>query len=525
GQYFKDNFSGGAELPGRALQTEAFALEPGDQGISDDLPGSVKGIDKGFGTTGAAGLGFSAGHAFMNQTGLWWDREQFIWNLMTGGGLDPAQFPKIATDRNFRTNKEIVGLLQFTPAYAGGGLGEPQKFTPPKGLDKAWNDPGNTWGQFVNAIVASRTPAGGGSAASGLQIHAAAADVNPISRWIPWNEPDICLPKFPGYAWGGTRDQFAQLVAVAYEAILAANPKAKLIFPTLGLVEGVCNTPDDTHGLGAVISAGSAGSISAFFDHFVRWVKARPNQAAIAKLNHYFHCVSLALHDEPERVCEFVQHYRALLDREFPDDPAGKKCIMLVESTIEDYACDPADPTCSPKPGTAFGGKDRAHYIIQAFANALFAGADEVAMFNAASWWNDADARAGARTAVRFLSHITRGHPGRKKTPNICGPSAYNYRGIVRIDLPGPGFVATVFYNRDGRQRDLELTFTGSGGPIVGADPTGKEQTLPAGKSTVKLETSATCFTAYGTLFCFLGGGTRIYRYPDTMVLTTSALS
>ena len=78
------------------------------------------------------------------------------------------------------TPKNVAELLQFTPAYAGGGPNEPQKFNPPAGLHLPFDHPDNHWGQFVRGIVTSRRPA---SASNALPLRAdAPSRVNRISE-------------------------------------------------------------------------------------------------------------------------------------------------------------------------------------------------------------------------------------------------------------------------------------------------------------------------------------------------------
>ena len=170
GQRYKKYFAGRpSRLPSAALVPEEFVVSAEASGISDDLPGTVNGIDRGFGCTLASEQGVGAGVNHMNRLGLWWDREQFIWSTMEA--YSDAALPTIATDRNFRVSKEIVGLLQFTPAYAGGGPSEPAKFNPPGGLDLPANHASNHFGRFVRGVVESRRPLPGSAGAGGLRRH------------------------------------------------------------------------------------------------------------------------------------------------------------------------------------------------------------------------------------------------------------------------------------------------------------------------------------------------------------------
>ncbi len=527
GQRYKHYFQGRASrLPSDALALESFELGDQTAGISDDLPGTVKGADRGFGCTLASEEGVAAGIDHMNRLGLWWDREQFLWGAMTD--YSGAALPAIATDRNFRVSKQVVGLLQFTPAYAGGGPSEPQKYNPPSGLHLPAAHSSNHFGRFVRGVVESRKPIPNSSP------RASASGLNPISRWIPWNEPDICRPSMPGYAWGGVphkrwvdrtggsgapldgelddagREQaLFRLVQVAFDAMIAADPQARLIFPTLGLVDRSC---DDTP------------RQMKLWDGWVRFLASQQNRAALVANGFFFHDVSLALHKEPERVYEMVANYRQALDGlaasvGATDPLAGSRRLIVMEAGLED----------DPGLGAHFDDTDTAHFIIQTMANALAAGADELALHKLADYPMSSDAGKGARVAVRYMSHVTRQHPGIAKRPNIRGEQAANaYAGPVRIDLPGPGFVTSVFYNRQRQPLDLTLTFASAAGADASApsihlsNHAGAERTLGLGAHTLTLAAPRHTFNAYGKNWAWVGGGTHVVRYPDTVTLRTT---
>ena len=488
---------------------------------SGDLAGLMQGLDRGFGCTLASEEGAAAGVSHMNGLGLSWSREQFLWNTLRG--YSPPALPTIATDRNFRVTKEIVGLLQFTPAYAGGGLSAPAKYNSPQGLQLPASHPQNRFGQFVRGIVESRKPLPGGSTASGL---------NPISRWIPWNEPDICRPGMPGYAWGGQpharwvsrtggsgpagpgeldeagrRQRLYRLVQVAYDSMIASNPNARLVFPSLSLVDTSCDNSDRRMD---------------FWDGWTGFLAGQRNRQALADNNFFFHDVSLTLHKEPERVAEIVGRYRTALDNLSAtvgerDPMAGRRKIILMELGLQD----------DPGLGAYFDDEDVAHFTIQAVANAFFAGADEVAFHKLVDYPLSSLAGKGARTAVRFMSHVTRQHPDRRKWPNISGERAANaYFGPVRIDLPGQGFVTSVFYNRQRRPLDMTLTFRPRGSddaPVIHlADHAGRERTLEPGVYRLTLQPPRSTFNAYGKNWAWVGGGTHVVRYSDTVSLSTN---
>lgn len=529
GQRYRAYFEGQpSRLPAAATVPERFAVgvqtEDASAGVpggaADDLAGLTKGLDRGFGCTLASETGPAIGVAHMNSLGLSWSREQFLWNTLRG--YSPAALPAIATDRNFRVGREIVGLLQFTPAYAGGGPEAPAKYNPPQGLHLPAGHSLNHFGQFVRGIVESRKPRPGGDSSSGL---------NPIRRWIPWNEPDICRPGMPGYAWGGApharwvnrtngtgpalpgeideaerRRRLYRLVQVAFDAMIAADPTARLIFPSLSLVDTRCDDSDRR---------------MAFWDGWTDFLAGQRNRRALAANNFFFHDVSLTLHKEPERVAEIVGRYRAALDNLSatvgePDPLAGQRKIILMELGLQD----------DPGLGAYFDDEDVAHFIIQAVANAFVAGADEVAFHKLVDYPLTSLAGKGARTAVRYMSHVTRRHPNRGKWPNIRGERAANaYAGPVRIDLPGPGFVTSVFYNRQRQPLDLTLTFSqtdSATSPVIHlADHAGRERRLAPGNHRLTLGPPRSTFNAFGKNWAWVGGGTHIVRYSDNVALTT----
>lgn len=487
---------------------------------SGDLAGLMQGFDRGFGCTLGSEPGAASGVAHMNGLGLSWSREQFLWNTLRG--YSPRALPTIATDRNFRVTKEIVGLLQFTPAYAGGGLDAPAKYNPPQGLYLPASDPGNHFGQFVRGIVESRKPLPGDLTTSGL---------NPISRWIPWNEPDICRPGMPGYAWGGEpharwvnrtggsgsaafgeidevgrRKRLYRLVQVAFDAMIAADPNARLIFPSLSLVDTTCDNSDRR---------------MAFWDGWTGFLAGQRNRQALVDNSFFFHDVSLTLHKEPERVAEIVGRYRAALDRLSAtvgetDPLAGQRKIILMELGLQN----------DPRLGAYFDDEDVAHFTIQAVANAFVAGADEVAFHKLVDYPLTSLAGKGARTAVRYMSHVTRQHPDRRKWPDISGERAANaYFGPVRIDLPGEGFVTSVIYNRQRQPLDMTLTFSPAESavdPLIHlADHAGRERKLEPGTYRLTLAPPRSTFNAYGKNWAWVGGGTHVLRYSDSVRLTT----
>ena len=289
--------------------------------------------------------------------------------------------------------------------------------------------------------------------------------------------------------------------------MIAADPGARLIFPSLSVVDRSCdNTPKQMQ----------------FWGGWVSFLAGQTNREDLVAKNFSFHDVSLTLHKEPERVYEMAANYRAALDNLSdtvgePDPLAGHRRLIVMETGLQD----------DPGLGAFFDDTDVAHFIIQAVANALVGGVDEVALHKLIDYPLSQSAGQGARVAMRYMSHVTRQHPDRAKRPDIRGERAANaYAGPVRIDLPGPGFITSVFYNRKREPIDLTLTFSAGDEPSADAihlsDHLGNERTLGLGSHQLTLAAPRQTFNAFGKNWAWVGGGTHVARYPDVVTLTTA---
>lgn len=52
-----------------------------------------------------------------------------------------------------------------------------------------------------------------------------------VPYWEIWNEPDWHLPQTPGFGFGGTTDQYFELMKSGFTTVKKANPKATVVFP------------------------------------------------------------------------------------------------------------------------------------------------------------------------------------------------------------------------------------------------------------------------------------------------------
>ncbi len=151
--------------------------------------------------------------------GVRWTRVPFIWDYVQPSG--PTSYnPFVLSnhgsdaviDSEIARGRTPVGLLLGTPAWArqNKAWGEASV---PLNIDKDWNDPQNYWAAYCYKMAK----------------HYAGK----IDQWIIWNEVSIPTGK-NGQAgqwtqWRGTPPQYARLLEVAYQAIHAANPTAKVV--------------------------------------------------------------------------------------------------------------------------------------------------------------------------------------------------------------------------------------------------------------------------------------------------------
>lgn len=138
--------------------------------------------------------------------GACWDRVIFAWDQFqpeSADDFDTSVIPEAIFDDARAANRQIVGLIKGTPAWASesGSLG-----AAPDGIDLPFNDPDNHFGAFVSRLVEHFSPLG-------------------VHHWIIWNEPDI-RPDEGTVEFQGDVEDYFYLLRTAYLAIKAADPDA-----------------------------------------------------------------------------------------------------------------------------------------------------------------------------------------------------------------------------------------------------------------------------------------------------------
>ena len=263
------------------------------------------------------------------ELGVGWERILFYWNEVqpTGPGdwntlHVPEEWLTEATGRG----RTVVGLLKNTPTWATDG-----EFASgvPRGLYLPLDDPGNLWANYTRQIASYYGARG-------------------VHNWIIWNEPDIA-PDVYGHEFGGSIQDYVQLLKVAYLSIKAADPSA-------------------TIHLGGMTYWHDQGYLSRLLQAIV----ADPDAAAN---NYFFDVVSLHIYFRPETIYTIVGNaYGA-------QSQAGispLKSVWINETNARPNQ-DPEWPVTVQE--FEIDLEQQAWYIVQAYAIGFHAGAGRIAVY------------------------------------------------------------------------------------------------------------------------------------------------
>ncbi len=270
------------------------------------------------------------------QAGARWDRIIFPWSLIQKDGPNSwtqLYFTDEAIRAQARRGVSIAGILIYTPQWASPWPEKGRPVDPPRGLDLKYDDPNNTFGQFVRKVV---------------ERHKGVVD-----HWIVWNEPDLYTPALR-YTFDGTFEQYAQLLKVAYLNVKEVNPNAKVI------IGGFAYWWDKEHArppfLGALLEV----------------IGRDPDRQ---KNNHYFDIVAVHTYTAP--LNSFTE---PLVMREILELRNMKKPIWIGESNVIPHD----DPSNRLAAGQFRATLDQqASYVIQAMAMAVAANVERYAIYKA----------------------------------------------------------------------------------------------------------------------------------------------
>lgn len=264
-----------------------------------------------------------------SELGVGWTRVTFRWNEVQPEGPDQWNLP--ITDEQLALElvqgRQVVGLVVNTPGWATDlerGVGVPQ------GLYLGHQDPNNLWATFLSTLVSRYA--------------------GRIDHWIIWNEPDIWDTYHQ--SWGGSVEDFAQLLRVSYGAVKETNPN------------GVVHLAAITHWWDANYGR------ELFFRRLLQVLAADPHARAH---NHYFDVATLHVYFQPENVYDLTTFYHNLM-REYGLD----KPIWIAETNAA-----PSEDPAWPVPDAQFKVtlEDQAAFIIQAMALGIAGGAERIAVY------------------------------------------------------------------------------------------------------------------------------------------------
>lgn len=478
---FTDGFRTWINGPGglqQRLNTERFSWEgdplPADSGVSpvaalipsapasSSLPPFDSAPDGRFGGIQASDVGVP----IARDLGLGWTRELYLWDALPN--YDPGLFNSISTDQHLEPGLREVGLLMFFPGYANGGQ---DKRTPSAGLDRAWNDPANRFGQFASNL--------------------ATAKKGSVDTWLLYNEQDICSAAQPGFSWNSpdrVRDYY-NYVKTGYQAIKAGNPNATVLFGSLSLVDSSCQFD---------------GTEMSFWR---RWLQIAAADPAAPANNWWFDELSLNFHKEPEKIYDLIKSYHESMQAYGFDKP-----IWLMETGIP---VEPGPVNPSGNFDLAVDKGNQQSFLIQAYANAIAAGADHVGIYKMANFPPGDPAYKTIKAAVKYMSHVT---SATKSPDNRTSNNRYVDRlsGVVTITMSGPGFQTVVAYNRSATPQQVAIPATSS--VAVVSDKNGNEQQVTAqnGSFTLTLEPVTAFFDApWGERVRFIGGSPLMLRQAN----------
>jgi hypothetical protein len=396
--YLLSAFAVAATLPAHA--PTAYAAEAG----ASAGPLTAAQRDRRFGVNQAWEEG-----AIADSAGAGWSRLTFWWTAFQPNG--PKDWNYFATDNDsyikdeLKRGRELAGVVLHTPPWASDSH-SPNAV--PKGLYLPYDHPQNLWGQFMKELAKKYA--------------------GRVDTWIIWNEVDI--PDGQWRVWDGSMEDYVELLAVAYQAVKAGNPKARVAH------------------YGSPWWYDKGAGLKNFFDI----LQQRPDAAAN---NYFFDIGNMHLYSRASDIPQVVPWYRDQLDlRGLPQKP-----IWIGETNVIPYD-DPQWP--ASKAGFRASLDEQANYIVESFATYLAMGVERVGvnrLIDGQDFKNGGEPFGMLRNdltprpAFKAFQVVTRYFGG-------ASPVSYEERnGLFRVELERPGERITVAWTI--RPQDQALTVEG----------------------------------------------------------------
>lgn len=157
--------------------------------------------------------GKSAYYADLIASKASWIRVELSWQTIEPTNTTPDQFKWSSADNALSAARDgclnVIGTFAAAPSWAASYITGP--------IDRA---PLSELGEIVGAL-AERYDGDGFKDAPGSPV---------VNYWEMYNEPDSVAPRPDLPSWATHGKEYADMLAVAYPAIKAANPNAKVLF-------------------------------------------------------------------------------------------------------------------------------------------------------------------------------------------------------------------------------------------------------------------------------------------------------
>jgi hypothetical protein len=409
--------------------------------------------------------------AAASQAGVAWERVRFHWAEIQAGGegsWNDGDFSDAVLAGELAAGRQVVGLLIGLPAWANeNGI--------PRGLYLSHTDPANTWATFVRQIVGRYA--------------------GRIDHWILWNEPDVWDPNHPGHTWGGTVEDFVQLMRVGYVTVKETNPNA------------VVHLAAVTHWWDAAYGR------PLYFQRFLDAVAADPTAAGN---NYFFDVATLHLYFQPHYVFDITSYYYGLMNAH-----GFWKPIWIVETNAPP-STDPAWPVANPRFHVSLD--EQAAFIPQALALGMAAGAQRIAVYKMVDTAGDAAANPEPFGLVRADgSYRPAFRTFQLATTMLAGATRVSrdrWDEVGQVTVEQPGGTTTVLFSRVPGPRVAQVPANGTAGTLV--DMWGNRRPVSAENGFFNIELpAAPCSQAAGD-YCIIGGPTY-YLVQGTPAPATTA--
>jgi hypothetical protein len=261
-----------------------------------------------------------------DRTGAGWSRVLFWWSEFQKTG--PDDFDLYATDHDayidgeLERGRELAAAVLNTPGWAST---DGSRNGVPRNLALPWDHPDNHWGRFMRRLAEHYR--------------------GRIDTWIIWNEVDIRNGQWS--TWNGSPEEYIQLLKVAYRAIKAGNPQAKVL------------------PFGAAWWYDRGDYLTRLLDLLAADPEARAN-------NHFFDVANLHLYSRASDIPRVIGWYREQLAARGMSKP-----LWVAETNAVPY-----DDAVWPAGKANFRATldEQASYIVQAFASYLGLKVDRISV-------------------------------------------------------------------------------------------------------------------------------------------------